>query len=382
MAPLVLHVVHELAPGGLEAMAIGLVAALDPLRYRGAIACLRAVGVLAPRAHALGVAVYSLAAPPGVRPGLALTLGRLARRLGASLLHSHNTGALLYAAPAAAMSGLPLIHTEHGRELPTPAPSAAVRTRRRALAAAERLALACATRLAAVAPPVAQVLAPFGRKRPVVVVPNGVSMPELDGIARAAAREALGLPANAVVVGTVGRLEPTKGPDVLLEAARHVLPPRPHVRLLFIGDGTLRETLESRVRTLGLAGRIRFAGFRSDGPRLVAGLDVVVLPSRSEGVPLALLEAMAAGRPVVATAVGGNPFALGDAGLLVPPDAPKPLAAAIARVLDDPALAAALGARARARAEARFSERAMAAAYMALYDEALDRVHGATGTGR
>jgi glycosyltransferase involved in cell wall biosynthesis len=114
----------------------------------------------------------------------------------------------------------------------------------------------------------------------------------------------------------------------------------------------------------------------------VAGLDVVVLPSRSEGVPLALLEAMAAGRPVVATAVGGNPFALGDAGLLVPPDAPKPLAAAIARVLDDPALAAALGARARARAEARFSERAMAAAYMALYDEALDRVHGATGTGR
>ncbi len=355
-------------------MAISLAAALDPRHYRGAIACLRAAGVQAPRAHALGVAVHPLEAPPGVRPGLPLALARLARRLGAALLHSHNTGGVVYAAPAAVLAGLPLIHTEHGREPLPPPRSRLGQLRRRLLLAAERLALARAARVVAVAPPVAEALAPFVGDRPLVVVPNGVTIPTLDPAARSAARRALALPDGAVAVGMVGRLEPIKGPDVLLEAAASLLPRRPHVLLVYVGDGSLRPALEARARVLGLAGQVRFAGFRSDAPDLLAGLDVAVLPSRSEGVPLALLEAMAAGRPMVATAVGGTPFALGDAGLLVPSEAPAPLAEALGRLLDDPALAVALGARARSRALARFSERAMAAAYMGLYDEA--RRHG------
>ena len=167
---------------------------------------------------------------------------------------------------------------------------------------------------------------------------------------REAARVELGLPLADVVVGWVGRLTREKAPELAIEAA--ALAGNPPITVSVLGDGPLRPTLEQRVAALGIGERVRWHGEVPDVDRLFKAFDCFLLSSRSEGTPMVLFEAMAAGVPIVATRVGGVPDVVGDSeAILVPPGDGAALAAAIESTLSDRPAAAARAARARLKLE-------------------------------
>jgi glycosyltransferase involved in cell wall biosynthesis len=179
---------------------------------------------------------------------------------------------------------------------------------------------------------------------------------------------------NRPIVLTVARLHAQKGLDVLLQAASHV----PDAQFVVAGDGPLRGRLRSQADELGLEDRLAFLGQREDIPRLLAASDVFVLPSLYEGTSLAVLEAMAAGRPVVSSRIGGTDELVvdGESGVLVPAGDADALAAAIRRLLADPALRARIGTAARQRAESLFCAAPTVARVTGVYEEVLARKAG------
>lgn len=184
----------------------------------------------------------------------------------------------------------------------------------------------------------------------VSVVPNAVDLARFDRdtvSARAELRARYGLDERAFVIGAVARLRPQKGVTHLVQAMATVAARFPDARALIVGDGELRADLEAQASALGIADRFRFVGHQTDVVAHLAAMDLFVLPSLYEGMPLAVLEAMAAGLPVVATAVDGTPEAVidGETGYLVPAGDTPALAAAIVRVLDDRSAAARMGER-------------------------------------
>ncbi len=181
------------------------------------------------------------------------------------------------------------------------------------------------------------------------------------------------------VVLTLARLDAQKGHRYLLEAAAAV----PEAQFVLAGEGPERAALEAQAAALGLGERVCFLGYRADATALLAGCDVFVLPSLNEGLPLSILEAMAAGKPVIASAVGGLGEAIvsGESGLLVPPAAPDAVALAIRQVLADPALARRLARAGRARVERDFSASAMVGQVTGVYTELLARRGGSHAGG-
>ena len=195
----------------------------------------------------------------------------------------------------------------------------------------------------------------------VAVVPLGLDLDDLLALPPSGGglREALDLHADDVVFGYVGRLVPIKDVPTLLDAFSAVAARAPSARLVIAGDGPERPALQQRVEALGLARAVRFAGWRTDLPALYATFDAVVLSSRNEGTPIAVIEAMAAGRPVVATSVGGVPDVVADGktGMLVPPGDSRKLVDALIALVDGPALRRSLGAAGRQAVERYRSER-------------------------
>ena len=176
-------------------------------------------------------------------------------------------------------------------------------------------------------------------------------------------------PSQPRCIGVTANLRAVKGLDVFLRAAALVAAKQPNVSFAIAGEGPLRPALTQQARELGLEGRLAMPGSVKDIPTFLAGLDVAVLPSHSEGLSNALLEYMAAGKALVATAVGGNVQLVEDGrhGLLVPPGDPEKLAAAITRLLTDPVLAQRLGTAARRRTEERYSRQRMMQRFETLY---------------
>jgi glycosyltransferase involved in cell wall biosynthesis len=210
--------------------------------------------------------------------------------------------------------------------------------------------------------------------RKVVVVPNAVELRRFAAPAepaRRAVRAACGIPADAPVIGVLARLSEQKGLTYLISAAPAILAAHTETHLVLVGDGPLREDLVAQARSLGVDQRVHFVGYRSNTVDFLRAMDLFVLPSLYEGMPLSILEAMGAGLPVVATDVDGTPEAVvdGETGLLVPPADPAALASAVNRLLGDRALAQRMGRNGRARAEAHFSETALI--------DRLGRVYGA-----
>jgi glycosyltransferase involved in cell wall biosynthesis len=203
------------------------------------------------------------------------------------------------------------------------------------------------------------------------VIHNGIDVGPLPSAAdRQAVRRDLGVDDDALVVGTIARLDPVKHLDALLEAAARArtIHPLPVVAVV-IGDGPERGVLEQRAAALDLGDHVRFLGRRDDARRWLAGMDVYVNASVSEGISLTILEAMAAGLPVVATRVGGTPEIVDAAsGVLVPARDVPALADALVALGADPARRRELGAAARARVESAFSLDRMVAAYRGMYE--------------
>ena len=200
--------------------------------------------------------------------------------------------------------------------------------------------------------------------RKVVAIPNAVELRrfrEPAGPARQAIRAECGIPADAPVIGVLARLSEQKGLRYLISAAPAILADHPETHVVLVGDGPLREDLVAQARSLGVEQRIHFVGYRANTVDYLRAMDLFVLPSLYEGMPLSILEAMGAALPVVATAVDGTPEAVvdGETGYLVPPADPESLALAINRLLGDRALASAMGRNGRARAEAEYSETAI-----------------------
>jgi glycosyltransferase involved in cell wall biosynthesis len=193
-------------------------------------------------------------------------------------------------------------------------------------------------------------------------------------------RESLGLPSDAFVVGSVGRLVPQKGYDTLLAAIPAVLAECPRARFVLVGAGAQREALVEQARALGVADALTLTGARPDVAELLRTFDLFVSPSRYEGLPTVVLEAIASGAPVVATRVSGNSELIEDgvSGLLVPPEDPPALAQAILRMANGAAPAAEMAARALERAQASYSLDSVAARYADFYESLM----GERGTAR
>ncbi|HEU4587266.1 MAG TPA: glycosyltransferase family 4 protein [Gemmatimonadales bacterium] len=198
------------------------------------------------------------------------------------------------------------------------------------------------------------------------VVRNGIPIPSCPQVPDPALRAELVRGRPDYVVLTPARFHEQKGHVYLLEAVAQV----PDVTVVLAGDGELRPAMEERARELGIMDRCVFLGHRSDVPDLLAAADLFVLPSLFEGLPLSVLEAMAAQRPVIATAIGGTDEAVvdGETGLLVPPRDSAALGAAIRRLRTDPALARRLAERARMQVAARFSADVTAQGVMQVYE--------------
>ncbi len=189
---------------------------------------------------------------------------------------------------------------------------------------------------------------------------------------RKAVQAELGIPVDAAVVGTVTRLSPQKAPLDFVAAAARVAARRPNVHFVIVGDGPLRAEVQAQIATEDLTARFHLTGLRRDVPDLLHSFDVFALTSLWEGLPRVLPQAMAAGLPIVATAVDGNAEAVEDGvnGFLTPPGDPRMLAAALLRLLDDPTLAAQIGAAGRERST-EFSARKMVDDIAALYETLL-----------
>jgi glycosyltransferase involved in cell wall biosynthesis len=307
------------------------------------------------------------------------SLMRVIRRVRPHVVHTHTAKAGAVGRLAAALCGVPVVvHTFHGHVLRgyfSPAKTAVYRTIERGLARRT-------DRLLTVTDRVRDELLALGVGRPeqYITVPLGFDLAPLVQAARRRGelRAELGVGA-APLVGSVARLVPIKAHEVFLDAAARIHAAVPDARFLIVGDGECRQALEARVDGLGLRDAVHFLGWRADLDRLYADLDVVVLTSRNEGSPVALIEAMAAGVPVVSTAVGGVPdvVAHGTSGLLAPMDDAAAVAEHTVTLLRDRARALAMGGAGRSRVVATYSADRLVADIERLYDallEPLDRL--------
>lgn len=200
-------------------------------------------------------------------------------------------------------------------------------------------------------------------------IPSGTTPPLVDPTAGARLRAELGLPADSVIIGTVAALEPLKGHLILLDAARQLGAEFPQARFVISGEGAMRPQLEAYIREQQLSDRVYLLGFTPDARALTNAFDLVAFPSFYEGMPIAILEAMALARPIVATEVGGIPEEIehGTSGWLVPPRDSAALAEGLRRLLRDRALAQQLGQAAQTRFYRHFTLQHMQTAYQDWY---------------
>jgi glycosyltransferase involved in cell wall biosynthesis len=202
-------------------------------------------------------------------------------------------------------------------------------------------------------------------------VANGVDVERFD-LAAPSLRKEIGSP-GTILVGFVGRLVPEKGGEILLRAAQQVLASQPKIRFVFVGEGPSRKRWEALARQLDIGTQVAFVGARDYMPGVYSSLDIVVLPSFIESMPMCLLEAMAAGKAVISTRVGAVPQLLASeqTGLLVEPGDVDGLSAAILRLLENPELAARLGKNGRQHVARSFSVEAMAKNYLWHFQQVL-----------
>ncbi len=351
-------------PGGAERVVADLATHLQAAGAQSVVFVpARGEGWLARQIEGCGVAVEPFHLDRPFSPACARSLAAAFRRHRIEIAHSHEFSMAVYGAWASWLAGVPHVVTMHGSRY------YAGRLRRRV---ALRSALAVSKRMIAVSTGLADYMSRelwIPRAR-IAMVSNGVRRAPP---APQTLRAELGLSADDRLLVAVGNLYPVKGHRHLIDAMALLAWPHPRLHLAICGRGDLAESLATQAREMGLAPRVHLLGLRSDVAAVVAAADIFVMPSLSEGLPLALLEAMVAGCAIVASAVGDVSAALeqGAAGVLVPPGDPRALAVAIERLLNDEHLARTLGARAACKAAVEYEVSAMVRRYSSMYDAIL-----------
>jgi glycosyltransferase involved in cell wall biosynthesis len=294
-------------------------------------------------------------------------------KAGVQILHSHNYKSNFYAWRALSGNNIRWVVTNHGRRF---GPKLMLYN------LLDGFVVRRADRVIAVSKQIARKLK-LARidSQKICLIENGVSLDRFQKkIASDSMRESLGIKKDVPVVGTVGALTEEKGHLYLLKAIPMVVQKFQEAIFLFVGDGSERPGLEKEASCLGIKDNVIFAGMRNDIPEILSILDVFVLPSLNEGLPMALLEAQAARIPVVATRVGAIPDVLEDriTGILIPPKKPQAIAEAIIMILSDRKTTLEMAGKGFERVRDNFSSEKMANKYLCLYRELLSRTLGSS----
>lgn len=356
--------------GGAERIAVEVATRLDRERFEPKIVATRTGGPLLEKLDQAGIEYTILGRRRGFSPAKLLAARRAVE--GSDLLHAHKYGSNMWGALLARATRVPLVVRE-----PT---FNGVRSSRRALGYRYWVA-PVARRVICPTSVVARSLEDDGfSPQRIRVIPNGVLLDA--ALPREEARRELGLPADAPVVGIVARLRTEKAHEVLFRAFASLAPRREAARLAVVGDGPRRQELEALAESLGIGGRVVWAGERRDARRLVKAFDVGVICSEWEGLPNAALETMAADVPLVSTRVGTMPELLGDdCGVLVDVGDDAGLAESIGRLLDDPAEARRIGLRGGERIRREHTMERMVQQFTQVYEEVLEEA-GSVGRAR
>ncbi len=383
--PLIAHVLYRLDTGGMERMLVTLIKN-TPLHYRHSVICLEGYGALRASLASADVQCIALHKRPGKDWRCYVRLWRALRHLKPDIVHTYNFGALDMA-PVAKLAGVRrVIHAERGRDAADPNGESRKYRRMR------RWLLPFIDRYVTVSADLQRWLIQDVRipRARVAWIPNGIDVAPFDEARSIRSNPRLlptFAPVGSALIGTVGRLDPVKDQLGLIEAFHRLCQQSPEwherLRLVLVGEGPQRKVLEAKIASAGLAAQVQLLGNRTDVAALLGEFDIFVLSSIAEGMPGAILEAMASGLPIVATRVGGVDEVVVDGvtGTLVEPSNPAALAQALRGYVEDESLRRRHGEAGRERVEQHFSLHAMLAGYTSLYDEVLagrDQVSSST----
>ena len=364
----VMQLVYSLQMGGSEKVALDIASHLNSDRFDARVCALDVDGNLADELDRLRIP-HHVFHRRGLEFDVCRRLYRFIKDNQIDVVHTHHFTQLLFAALPARAAGVRIVHTEHESFSYTQK-------------AVPRWLFRPLTRLTdavtVVGPEVANYFvrtAGLPRER-ITIIPNGVNVDRF-AADRSATRRELGLNAQDLVIGTIGRLEPEKDQKTLLEVFRLFRKANPRSRLVIVGDGSMAEELRSRANQLAIAEATLFLGYRRDVAALLAAMDVFVLTSIREGLPVSVIEAMAAGKPVVVSNIGSVHDLVrdGENGLLAPPGDVTAFSTALERLINDPTFAGSIGQSGRRTVEESYSLPAVIRSYEQLYESAMLKTH-------
>jgi glycosyltransferase involved in cell wall biosynthesis len=327
-----MQITHDLAIGGLQQVVLNICRAIDRNRFNVSVLCLRGLGEFAPEVERMGIRVLRI---PEKKSGTDyfsfVKVARILRQEKVEVVHTHNTQPFVDGTLAAILAGIKtIIHTDHARNFPD----------KRRYMFAEWLMSHFASKIVGVSEHTSKNLVKFERisAKKIVTIPNGIYGPQFDiKIDKEKKRRELNIQGSGPIIGIGVRLTEQKGITYLLKAMAEVIRVFPEITLVIAGQGPLGGALKKEAVGLKISKNVLFAGPRLDIPELLKLFDLYVLPSLWEGLPMVLLEAMAAGCPIIATDVGGVIMAVQDKqnGSLVEPGNPKALSSEIIRLLSN-----------------------------------------------
>jgi len=372
--PLVVHVIYRLAVGGLENGLVNLINRMPAERYRHVIVCIDDYTDFRERIQRKDVEVYALHKRPGTDLGAYVRFWRLMRRLRPAIVHTRNLGALEFQFPAWLAGVRHRVQGEHGRD------TGDLQGTNRKYLLFRKFMRPLVSRYVALSQDLANWLETSAGAAPQKIsqIYNGVDTEKFFSV-----KHRLPLPVEhftpkgCIVIGTIGRMQPEKDQLTLVRTFIALLDTvekgRERLRLVLIGDGPLREQAQAILCEAKAEHLAWLPGARNDAPKIMQALDIFVLPSLIEGVSNTILEAMATGLPVVATAVGGNPelVSQGETGVTIPAADETAMSQAIQRYIDAPELCRIHGKAGRLRVEKMFSMASMVSGYLRVYDDVL-----------
>lgn len=358
-----MQITHDLAIGGLQQVVVNICRTINRDKFDVSVLCLRELGEFVPEIENMGIKVFFLPQKAGTDYFSFLKVAKILRHERINVIHTHNTQPFIDGTIGALLSGVKtIIHTDHARNFPD----------KRRYMIAEWLMSHFAHKVVGVSDHTSNNLVKYEHisQKKIATIVNGIDESKYDiSVDKDKKRTELMIPQKGPVIGLGVRLSEQKGITYLLQAMPAVVKQFPDISLVIAGRGALENSLKEETRFLGIAEHVFFVGPRLDMPELLKLFDLYVLPSLWEGLPMVLLEAMAAGCPVVATDVGGVSKVIEDKqnGLLVAPRNPEQLAVAVIRLLADEQLRKEYTLKGLQKFKEKFSAEIMTKQYESIY---------------